>query len=137
MASYSISNHKLIYNSDFSTLYVKLNNNTLVETYDLSSAHRLECISGNYDITATTIGTGLYGQPFNAGDSDHWEIAANSKDHLGITDLRVERRSLFTYDLEACYVKLKFEDGKLTVYSPCTGYCSEPSSTCCTIVELP
>jgi hypothetical protein len=135
MPSYSIQNHKLSYNGDFSVLTVKANDDLVVATFNLSSAHSLFCADGDYDINAVELGTGLYEQQFSSDNSDTWEIAAHATDHLGVTDLRIERLTQFTYNLAACPVKMKFEDGLLKVYSPCLGNCSAPSTSCCTLTE--
>jgi hypothetical protein len=136
MPNYSISNHLLSYNADFDTLHVTNTDDNAVVNYDLSTAHELKVQDGNYVLSSSSVPSGWHVQKFKASEND--TLSVQQTDHLGVSDLRVERRANFTYHLEECAIRLKYDVDRLLVYSPCDGQnCPVPSTVCCTIEEQP
>jgi hypothetical protein len=135
MPNYSIANHLLVLNSTFSDLEVRdRSDNSLVTSFDLDTAHSVACADGNYQVASTTSGTG-YLQNFDP-TLDH-SFVFEDEDGIGISDLRVEKLSQFTYHLDMCPIILQLVDSVLEVECPCAGApCVAPSTTCCTVVEL-
>lgn len=134
MASYSIETYTLNYAEDHSVLKVKTKTNqTTIATYDLTNAIQLSYASGNYNIVASTSLEGFNLQ-LNTADGDSAYVS--STDHLGVTDLRTDCRMLYSHHLGFCPIQIQYVEGKLHIYSPCTGSCEGPSADCCTITQL-
>lgn len=136
MPNYPISNHQLSYNAAFDILHVTNTDDNVVVNYDLNTARELKVYQGNYVITDASVPSDWHVQKFKASEQD--TLSVQQTDHLGVSDLRVERRAQFTYHLDVCAVRLKYDVEGLLVYAKCDGQgCPIPSAECCTIVELP
>lgn len=137
MSNFPTSTHQLSYNADFDTLQVLNTDTNVTVTFDLSTAHELKVQDNNYIITASSVPSGGHVQKFKPSENDTLSVQAS--DHLGVSDLRIERvRAQFTYHLEECAIRLKYDVNGLLVYALCDGQgCPIPSADCCTIVELP
>ncbi len=134
MASYSIETYTLNYTADLTALKVKSKNNqTTIATYDLSSAIQLSYASGSYHIVPSDE---LAGHHLQLNVSNNDSAYVTTADHLGVTDLRTDCRAVFAYHLGFCPIQIQYADGKLHIYSPCTGGCTSPSADCCTITPL-
>ena len=135
MSNYSIENHLLELSADLAQLKVFTKSpKAIVNTFDLTTAHRVKTESGDFVITATTMPSGFL-QKFKVADGDSFSFT--DADGIGISDLRtVKVRAQLTYHLGACPIVMQFADAELTVQCPCTGSpCTAPQSECCTIVE--
>ncbi len=133
MSNYSIENHRLEFNADFSVLKVFTKTPAaLVNTFDLATAHRLKTESGDYVITSTTM-PGGYLQKIKSAEADTFVF--QDSEGIAISDLRtVKVRSTFTYHLDSCPIVLQFTEPELTVQCPCSGSpCTAPDEACCTI----
>jgi hypothetical protein len=134
MATYSIETYTLNYTSDLTALKVKTKSTqTTVATYDLTTAIQLSYGSGSYSIISANEMAGHHLQ-LNAGNGDSAYVT--TADHLGVTDLRTDCRAVFAFHLGFCPIQIQYADGKLHIYSPCTGGCTSPSADCCTITPL-
>jgi hypothetical protein len=129
MPNFSIANHTLSLTSNFSTLEVYDSDPSLVDSFDLSDAHRVRCTDGNYVVEGVEMPSGFV-QHFVLAQEDTFGFLA--EDGIGISDLRTVR-SQFSYHLDECPVVLQCVDEELLVQSPCTGACSAPSAACCDI----
>lgn len=135
MPSFSISGHTLAYNSDFSLLLVKDTDGGLVDDFDLSSPHEIECASGDYVITS--VGSVPAGnlRYFDSNEGDQMRAG-----NIGVTDLRTECKLIVhTYHLDVCPIVVHFANDKLKVQAPCPsmGSCAAPDTACCTTTEEP
>lgn len=134
MPNYAMSNHSISYNAAFDVLSVTNTDNNAVVTYDLTTAHELKVQESNYVISSSSVPTGWHQKKFKPSEND--TLSVQQTDHLGVSDLRVERRRHeFYYHLDKCPVRLKYDADGLLVFSPCEGGCTAPSAACCTISE--
>lgn len=133
MATYSIEDYELALNTTLTELKVIVKSDkSVLTTFDLATARRLQCASGNYDIQTTEMPSGFY-QLFDYTEDD--SLAFTDTEGLGISDLRTVRSS-FTYHLDQCPIVMQHIDSKLKVQSACESPCEAPLEDCCTIEEI-
>lgn len=131
MSNYSIENHRLELNAAMTVLTVYDESHAVVDSFNLSTAHRLQCESGDYVIECTTMPSGFI-QNYDPAEDD--SLSFTDTEGLGISDLRTVR-SQFAYHLDECPMVMQFTDGELLVHSPCGDPCALPLEDCCTITE--
>lgn len=138
MATYSTTTYFLQFANGYQNLEVRnRSTNALQISYGLTSELKVGISSGNYDIDATGCGT-CYTQGFDLNPNEDlipFPVRCTDTEIIGSADLRDQSRiAIYTYDLTACPVTLKYVSSSLfEIRCACTGSCTAPSPTCCTI----